>query len=106
GVYAALDIVASDGASFIALRDNPGPLPGEGWQLLVRQGRPGKSGPQGEPGPRGERGDPGEAAPSIIGWKLDREGYRATPMLSDGKRGAILDLRGLFEQFQLETRAS
>lgn len=100
-IYGALDIVASDGASFIALRDNPGPLPGDGWQLLVRQGRPGRAGPQGEPGPRGERGEPGT---SIMGWKLDRAGYIATPILSDGKRGPPLELRGLFEQFQTETR--
>ena len=104
-VYAALDIVASDGASFIALRDNPGVLPGEGWQLLVRQGRVGGRGPQGDAGPKGERGERGEGAPSITGWKLDRETYRATPILSDGKRGPALELRGLFEQFQSETRA-
>src|SRR5262245_61701827 len=29
--YRALDTVVSDGASFVARRDNPGKLPGDGW---------------------------------------------------------------------------
>ena len=30
--YGACDIVAKDGGSFIARKDNPGPCPGPGWQ--------------------------------------------------------------------------
>src|SRR5262249_8422949 len=37
--YHRLDIVALNGSSFIARRDNPGPCPGEGWQLLASAGR-------------------------------------------------------------------
>jgi hypothetical protein len=29
--------------------------------------------------------------------------YRAVPTMSDGKAGAVLDLRPLFEQYLLET---
>jgi hypothetical protein len=103
--YARFDVVECDGASFIAIRDNPGacpPGPGDGWQLLSR---PGRRGPVGEIGPRGrkgERGTPGEAAPTIILWTLDRKNYRAIPTMSDGRIGAPLELRGLFEQFLSE----
>jgi hypothetical protein len=103
--YVRFDVVECDGASFIAIRDNPGacpPGPGDGWQLLSR---PGRRGPVGEIGPRGrkgERGTPGEAAPTIILWTLDRKNYRAIPTMSDGRIGAPLELRGLFEQFLSE----
>jgi hypothetical protein len=33
GKYKKLDIVVSDGAAFIAKRDNPGICPGDGWQI-------------------------------------------------------------------------
>src|SRR5215471_3033617 len=36
----------------------------------------------------------------IVSWSIDRRQYRATPILPDGKLGATLDLRGLFEQFR------
>lgn len=100
--YRALDIVAHDGHSFIAKLDEPGPCPGDGWQMMAM----GKRGRQGERGPRGEpgiKGDVGEAAPTIVAWKIDRAGYLATPVLSNGRRGPPLELRGLFEQFQAET---
>lgn len=56
--YSALDLVALNGGSFIAKRDDPGPCPGEGWQLLASQGKAGKPGDRGIPGPAG-RGEPG-----------------------------------------------
>lgn len=67
-IYAALDVVALNGASFVALRDDPGPCPGPGWQLMVAQGKRGQPGPQGE---RGERGDPG---PAIVAMNVSEEG--------------------------------
>jgi hypothetical protein len=51
--YKYLDVVALNGDSFIARKDDPGDCPGPGWQLLVK----------GQPGPRGEKGDKGEAGP-------------------------------------------
>jgi hypothetical protein len=105
GEYAALDIVALNGGSFIALRDDPGPCPGAGWQLLTRQGARGIAGLKGDKGDKGERGERGTAiaAPKLASWQLDRTRYRATPIMSDGSEGPPLELRELFQQFQDET---
>src|SRR6516165_10365776 len=86
--YFANDLVAKDGASFVAKRNNPGPLPGDGWQLLARQGARGVA---------GERGAPGRDAPTIKSWKLDRQRYLVIPVMSDGREGPTLELRALFE---------
>ena len=105
GDYKLLDIVAFNGGSFIARRDDPGPCPGPGWQLLTSPGKRGDKGPQGQRGEKGERGDQGERGATIVirDWKLDRENYLAVPIMSDGEEGPPLALRGLFEQFQGET---
>ena len=87
--YFANDLVAKDGASFVAKRNNPGPLPGDGWQLLARQGQRGVA---------GERGAPGRDAPRITGWIVDRSTYRVTPRLSDNTLGPALELGELFAQ--------
>jgi hypothetical protein len=87
--YSANDMVALDGGSFIARKDNPGPCPGAGWQLMARQGSRGIAGPE------GKRGPPGNI---ITGWILDRSNFRVTPRLSDGTLGPPLELRALFEQ--------
>jgi HK97 family phage portal protein len=50
--YSALDVVAWNGSEWRAVRDDPGPLPGDGWML-------GAKGSRGKPGERGERGEPG-----------------------------------------------
>jgi Collagen triple helix repeat (20 copies) len=100
--YAALDIVALNANSFIARSDNPGPCPGDGWQVMT-QGKRGVAGERGAQGERGPKGDPAPAVTIIRGWKLDRERYVATPVMSDGREGPSLELRALFEQFQTET---
>jgi len=82
------DVVAHDGASFIARRNDPGPLPGGGWQLFARQGSRGIAGSAGPRGPMGA---------TITGWILDRENFRATPKMSDNSLGPTLELRALFE---------
>ena len=46
-IYQALDVVALNGASFVARCDNPETCPGEGWQLIAAQGK------RGNPGERG-----------------------------------------------------
>jgi hypothetical protein len=97
--YGVLDIVALNGGSFIARHDKPGPCPGDGWQLIASQGRNGKPG---ERGAKGERGDQGPAGPVIKAWQIDRAGFAAVPVLSDGTEGPALELRGLFEQYQAE----
>jgi hypothetical protein len=48
--YDHLSVVALGGASFVAKRDNPGPCPGDGWQLLAQQGKRGLP-LKGDPGP-------------------------------------------------------
>jgi hypothetical protein len=95
--YKGLDVVALDGGLFIARRDDPGPCPGDGWQLSARQG---KSGLRGE---RGEKGERGERAPRMNTWQIDRARYVATPVMTDGSTGPPLELRELFQQFQRET---
>src|SRR5262249_37081337 len=104
--YTRFDVIEHDGSSFVAIRDNPG-IPGDdGWQLVSRSGRrgpAGETGPRGRPGMRGARG---EDAPTIVSWTLDRKNYRAVPTMSNGMQGAVLELRGLFEQYQLETSAT
>jgi hypothetical protein len=97
--YRRFDVVEHDGSSFVALRDDPG-IPGDdGWQLLSKSGSRGPVGETGPRGKKGDRGDRGEARPTIVNWVLDRQRYRAIPTMSDGKPGAPLELRGLFEQF-------
>jgi hypothetical protein len=106
GRYQALDTVALNGCSFIATTDNPGPCPGEGWQLVARQGQRGIAGPRGERGDRGLQGDRGERgppAPHLTGWKIDREIYTITPIMSDGSACPPIELRDLFLQFQDDT---
>src|SRR5215471_17254037 len=49
--YVRGDMVALDGGSFVARRDNPGPCPNENWQLMAKQGARGVAGPKGERGP-------------------------------------------------------
>jgi hypothetical protein len=102
--YRGLDVVALNGGSFIARTDNPGPCPGDGWQLIASAGKPGKQGPPGGKGERGERGMPGESAqaPTIVAWRIDRKSYTATPVMDDGNAGAPLELRELFAQFHGE----
>src|SRR5215831_7535113 len=104
--YARLDVVEYDGASYIARRDAPGICPGDGWQILSRSGRRGPVGESGPRGRKGERGARGEANPTIINWTIDRVHYRAIPTLSDGKPGAPLDLRPLFEAYHVETSSA
>ena len=96
--YKALDVVALNRGSFIAKYDNPGTCPGDGWQLLV-------SAVKGERGLRGDRGPSGPPGPpiAIASWVIDRTSFIATPVMTDGSEGPPLELRGLFEQYQIET---
>lgn len=69
--YQALDVVALNGASFAARFDDPGPCPGEGWQLIAAQGKRGKPG---DVGPRGERGLQGPPGLPVVAATIDDNG--------------------------------
>ena len=94
--YKQLDVAAFGGSAFIALKNDPGPCPGKGWQLLASAG---KRGEKGERGSRGERGEQGESGREIIGWDCDSDGFIATPILSDGNRGVPLSIRAMFDRY-------
>jgi len=98
-VYGRLDIVSRDGAWWIARCDDPGPIGGDGW----REGPRARQGEKGDRGERGLRGAPGRDAPRFVSWDIDRANYRAIAKMSDG-RAMTLDLRPLFEQYDLETK--
>lgn len=80
--YAALDVVALNGGSFVALKDGPGDCPGIDWQLLTS---PGKTGRRGEDGLRGERGPIGEPGPGVVALSVTDDGLLTLEM-SDGSR--------------------
>ena len=94
------DLVARDGGSYIARKDDPGTCPGEDWQVVTLPGKRGHQGPRGE---RGDKRDRGPPAPSIVSWIVDKASYSVTPVLSDGTKGPVLELRPLFAQFDAET---
>ena len=66
-VYNYLDVVAFNGASWVATRDCPGSCPGNGWQLLAAQG---SRGVRGERGPAGPAGIP----PTFTGARFSHRG--------------------------------
>jgi hypothetical protein len=92
--YAQFDLVSLNGSEWRAKWDDPGPLPGDGWQLS------GQAGSRGKAGERGDRGLPGPAGPAIIDWAT--KGYQAVPIMSDGSLGPPLDLRGVFDLYHAE----
>lgn len=71
GEYTRLNVVALNGATFIAKRDNPGACPGDGWQLMSAQG---KRGGPGEPGKKGEPGNRGLPGPEVVSVSVDDMG--------------------------------
>jgi hypothetical protein len=82
-VYRALDVVAHNGNEWRALRDDPGPLPGDGWML----GAKGMKGERGDRGQRGERGEPGQRGQDGVGIKdIVNDGGVLVFVLSDGQR--------------------
>jgi hypothetical protein len=97
--YRQLSIVTLNGSSFAACHDDPGPCPGNGWQLIASAGRRGQ---QGERGERGLMGPPA-IVPRIASTNIDA-GYNLHLIFSDGSADSI-PLRAAFEQFFAETRA-
>src|SRR5262245_18056729 len=80
-----------------------GAMPADLTSAIEAAKTPGPPGPQGPTGPKGARGERGVTGPSIVGWCVDRAKYLAYPLMSTGRPGPGLELRGLFEQYQRET---
>ncbi|UEM11961.1 hypothetical protein J4G43_047230 [Bradyrhizobium barranii subsp. barranii] len=101
--YKFLNIVALNGSAFAARCDDPGPCPGDGWQLIASAGRAGKPGPKGERGEPGPRGLPGANAAAIVRWEVNRAAYTITPIMADGSQAPSINVRELFEQYHEES---
>jgi hypothetical protein len=98
--YARLDVVTRAGSCWVATRDNPGVLgESDGWTLIAAHGEQGE---RGKPGPRGAKGEKGDTI-RLHSWQIDRARYRVSGLLEDATVLPSLELRGLFEQYQLET---
>lgn len=76
--YVALDAVTLNGSSFLAVSDDPGPCPGDGWQLMASRGSRGKDGEPGKPGAKGDRG------PAPLAFTVSEDGV-LTLTLEDGE---------------------
>ena len=96
--YGNLDRVSFNGSEWIAIRDDPGVLPGDGWMLGAKVGRQGRPG---DPGPKGERGAAGRDGIGVE--DITTEGYAFVVALTDGKT-ITFDLRGMFELYDEERR--
>ena len=93
--YRELDVTMLDGNSFVAVRDDPGPCPGDGWKLLSMRGKPGKPGQTGDRGERGEKGAPGEP---LISAEVRDDG---TILYTNGDGSTVeADLYPLLEKVQ------
>jgi hypothetical protein len=75
--------VAHDGGSWLALHDEPGPLPGAGWAQLTMRGQRGK------PGDKGERGPPGPEGRGISDFAVNEDGDALVIELSDNTLRSI-----------------
>ena len=94
--YRRLSIVMLNGSSFVARHDDPGPCPGDGWQLFTSVGKRGQQGPKGERGSAG----PLAIAPRIASTEIDAN-YNLLILYTDNSCDTI-PLRPAFEQFQME----
>jgi hypothetical protein len=102
--YNKYDVVALNGSSFIARKNNASECPGNDWQLIASAGKTGIKGPPGDKGERGSPGPQGEPAPLVIAWRVDRKTYTVQPMMSDGSEVLPINMRELFEQYADESR--
>jgi integrin beta 3 len=81
--YLKFDRVAYNGSEWLARKDDPGPLPGEGWMLGVQ----------------GKAGRPG--APGVGIQRATTKDYALVLEMTDGKTMTI-DLRGMFARYDEE----
>lgn len=87
--YFRHDTVTHNGSEWRAVKDDPGPLPGDGWRL-------GAKGSRGRPGEKGE--------PGLHVKAMNLTGYTVTIELSDGSR-LHCNLLPAFELYERERKA-
>jgi Collagen triple helix repeat (20 copies) len=80
--YRAMDVVAHNGSEWRAVRDDPGPLPGDGWAL-------GAKGSRGKPGDKGDRGPPGPEGRGIADLDVAENGETLVVAFTDGTQRSI-----------------
>lgn len=95
--YLKGDVVARDGGSWIAVKDEPGDLPGEGWRQLTQKGKRGDRGEKGERGQPGIKGPPGDPGPAVIDLSVD--GFVLVVTSADGSTVAV-DLAQMFQNYR------
>jgi hypothetical protein len=80
--YHALDVVVWKGSGWVARIDDPGEIPGPGWQMFAQKG---SSGPQGE---KGTSGQPGPRGKDGIGLEelVKTDDGRTVWVLTDGRQ--------------------
>ena len=93
--------MALNGNEWRAIRDNPGPCPGEGdnrgWMLSAR-------GSKGEPGKQGPAGPQGKPGPRPVKFHADAEQWRIVLELDDGNQ-IVCDLFPFFDRLSQEIAA-
>ncbi len=80
--YRARDVVAHNSSAWMAKRDEPGELPGDGWMLLAGRGKRGEAGERGE---RGVEGKAGKDGAQPVALKLDEEKMQFVMVLDSGE---------------------
>jgi integrin beta 3 len=93
-----LDVVSFNGSEWRAVKDDPGPLPGDGWMLGAKCGRKGDKGERGAIGPIGI---PGPQGASVTGVKVSDTDWSLVLTLSNGAH-LTCDLFPLFDRFHRE----
>lgn len=107
--YRHLNITMHNGSSWLALKDDPGPLElpdgkiGEGWRLMAQRGGRGKPGERGDPGREGLPGKEGKAGVAVVDFKVNAEDFTISLSLNDG-REIVRSARPLFEAYHEQAR--
>lgn len=98
GEYRARDTVAKDGSLWMARRDDPGPLPGDGWMLAAKAGSKGAPGPAGPSGPQGPKGKDGVGIDLSKEPTIDTKNWRFIIPLTNGTN-MTLDMEPMLRAF-------
>lgn len=99
--YSRGSVVVLDGGAFVAIKDDAGPCPGDGWRQLVQRGKSGLRGEPGERGPAGPAGPEGKPGKTVVKLKM-LPGYHVVNIYDDGSQGEPFSLRDAFAQYDAE----